>query len=116
LSLHEERLQDLAAKRSELQRRVEEKRHELMRERQLALAGATRQHEDARKQLEEMDTAYGTYLAEDPVLPAFSEERPQADIAPLPISEESLLLKPQAAPPSKIFWMSAQDQNKETHQ
>ena len=81
-----------------------------MRERQLGLADAARRHADARKQLEEMNAAYGTYLEEDPVLPAFSEERPEADIAPLPISEESLLLEPKAAPSSKIFYL------KETHQ
>jgi len=90
LSLHEERLHDLAAKRSELQQRVEEKRHELMRERNVA--DAARQHAEARKQLEEMNAAYGAYLEEDPVLPAFSEERRTE------------------APASKILWL------KETHQ
>ncbi len=38
LSLHEERLQDLAAKRAELQRRVDEKRRELLRDRERAMA------------------------------------------------------------------------------
>ena len=73
LSLHEERLQDLAAKRTELQRRVEEKRHALIRERQQTLADAAGR-EDARGRHEKMDAAYRTYLEEDPVLPAVSEE------------------------------------------
>jgi predicted nucleotide-binding protein (sugar kinase/HSP70/actin superfamily)/activator of 2-hydroxyglutaryl-CoA dehydratase len=66
LSLHEERLQDLAAKRSELQRRVDEKRRELLRDRARALAA--RPHHDTTT-----DAAYRAYLAEDPVLPAFNE-------------------------------------------
>jgi predicted nucleotide-binding protein (sugar kinase/HSP70/actin superfamily) len=71
LALHEERLQDLAAKRTELQRRVAEKRHQLMRERQQALS----EREEARQLRSEMDAAYRSYLDEDPVLPAVSEER-----------------------------------------
>ncbi len=74
LSLHEEKLQDMAAKRSELQRRVDEKRRELLRSRQSALAESAVVDTQARKELEEMDLAYRDYLAEDPVLPAFSEE------------------------------------------
>ncbi len=74
LSLHEEKLQDIAAKRSELQRRVDEKRRELLRARQSALAESATVDVVARKELEEMDLAYRDYLAEDPVLPAFSEE------------------------------------------
>ncbi len=72
LSLHEERLQDLAAKRSELQRRVDEKRHELIRRRQEALAEAGRG--DGPRSPDDMEAAYRAYLDEDPVLPAFSEE------------------------------------------
>ena len=74
LSLHEEKLQDIAAKRSELQRRVDEKRRELLRSRQAALAESAGVDVQARKELVEMDLAYRDYLAEDPVLPAFSEE------------------------------------------
>jgi len=65
LSLHEERLRDLAAKRSELARRVDAKRRELMRDHQRAVG----------TKFKEMDAAYSAYLGEDPVLPAFSEER-----------------------------------------
>jgi len=74
LSMHEERLQDIAAKRSELQRRVEEKRRELLRTRQTALAAASAADTQRRKELAELDVAYQDYLMEDPVLPAFSEE------------------------------------------
>lgn len=62
LSLHEERLQDLASKRSELQRAIDAKRRELLRRRDDARAATP------------VDTAYLAYLSEDPVLPAFSEE------------------------------------------
>src|SRR5262245_24595522 len=77
LSLHEERLQDLAAKRTELQRRVDEKRRELLRQRERA--EAVRRHQDGGAPWIAMDAAYHAYLAEDPVLPAFSEERPATD-------------------------------------
>src|SRR5262249_43860840 len=68
LSLHEERLQDLADRRSELQRRVDEKRRELLRDRERAQALAGQSDRDVM-----MDAAYRAYLAEDPVLPAFNE-------------------------------------------
>lgn len=63
LSLHEERLHDLAEKRSELQRRVEEKRRELLRERERALA-AQRDRDTAARQ-HGMDAAYHAYLSEE---------------------------------------------------
>ena len=56
LSLYEERLSELAEKRSELQRRVDERRHALMREQQAAMAAASRY---------EMDDAYTAYVNED---------------------------------------------------
>lgn len=73
LSLHEERLHDLAAKRSELQRKVEEKRRELLRARECALAEQRGPDDSARRR--DMDDAYHGYLSEDPVLPAFVVER-----------------------------------------
>jgi hypothetical protein len=79
LSLHEEKLQDIAAKRSELQRSVEDKRRELLRARHSALADLADSDERARKQLGEMNVAYRNYLAEDPVLPAFSEEHQESE-------------------------------------
>ena len=81
-----------------------------MRDRQRALAEAAQREEDARRRRDEMDAAYHTYLEEDPVLPAFSEERPEADIAPLPIAEETVPLPHEAARSPKIFYL------KETHQ
>jgi activator of 2-hydroxyglutaryl-CoA dehydratase/predicted nucleotide-binding protein (sugar kinase/HSP70/actin superfamily) len=74
LSLHEERLQDVAAKRSELQRAVDDKRRELLRRREQAIAA--RSAGGPSTDSNAMDAAYRAYLAEDPVLPAFSEERP----------------------------------------
>jgi predicted nucleotide-binding protein (sugar kinase/HSP70/actin superfamily) len=65
LARHEEQLQDLAAARSDLQRRVDARRHALLRERQLA---ERRQREDAANQRrDEMSEAYSAYLQEDPV-------------------------------------------------
>jgi predicted nucleotide-binding protein (sugar kinase/HSP70/actin superfamily) len=90
LSLHEEKLQDIAAKRSELQRRVEAKRRELLGARRAALTEASHHDPLARKELRDMEAAYGAYLDEDPVLPAFSEERLHADVAPLPQTEQDL--------------------------
>jgi activator of 2-hydroxyglutaryl-CoA dehydratase/predicted nucleotide-binding protein (sugar kinase/HSP70/actin superfamily) len=77
LSLHEEKLQEIAARRSELHRRVDEKRRELVRARQLALEQRAAAHPRARKELDEMGAAYTVYLSEDPVLPAFSEDAKQ---------------------------------------
>jgi predicted nucleotide-binding protein (sugar kinase/HSP70/actin superfamily) len=78
LSLHEERLHDLAAKRSELQQKVEEKRRELLRARERALAA--QRDRDAITRQGEMDAAYHSYLSEDPVLPAFVSERADAGV------------------------------------
>ena len=66
LSRHEERLRDLAAKRSELQRKVDEKRRELLRARERALAA--QRDDDASARRREMDAAYRAYLAEDAVV------------------------------------------------
>jgi activator of 2-hydroxyglutaryl-CoA dehydratase/predicted nucleotide-binding protein (sugar kinase/HSP70/actin superfamily) len=76
LSLHEERLEDLAARRSDLQRRVDDKRRQLMRDRELALAEAERRDLRLRTRTEQMEGVYRRYLEEDAVLPAFAEERP----------------------------------------
>jgi hypothetical protein len=52
-----------------------------------------------------MEAAYEAYLEEDPVLPAFSEERPAADIAPLPAAVISMELQDRPGVASKILWM-----------
>ena len=84
LSLHEERLEDLAAKRSELQRRVEEKRQALMLDRQIAQAEAARRAtRSGRARLEAMDAAYRTYLRRGPGAarqPRRNSPRPPATI------------------------------------
>jgi hypothetical protein len=67
----------LAAKRSELQRRVDEKRRDLLRDRERALAA--RRPQDASAGWNAMDAAYRAYLAEDPVLAAVSAELPGID-------------------------------------
>jgi hypothetical protein len=106
LARHEERLQDLAAARSELQRRVDAKRHALMRERQLAARDALRGGQAASGRSDEMAGAYDAYLAEDPVLPAFSEERREPDVAPLPPVETVLAgIDHRGASASNILWM-----------
>jgi activator of 2-hydroxyglutaryl-CoA dehydratase/predicted nucleotide-binding protein (sugar kinase/HSP70/actin superfamily) len=74
LKRHEEKLADLASRRSELQRRVEEKRRELYAARALALRSAADPG---------MNAAYEAWMAEDMPAPT-DEERAREDIAPLP--------------------------------
>ncbi|MFN7140799.1 MAG: acyl-CoA dehydratase activase-related protein, partial [Limisphaerales bacterium] len=82
LHLHEERLADLAAKRSELERLVEAKRRELVVKHKEARIQALLSDPVKAKEAKEMDSAYGAYLEEDPVLPAFSEEDSIMDVEP----------------------------------
>src|SRR6185436_1074880 len=86
LKRFEEELSDAAAQRDELQRRVENKRRELLsnlraRLRQNALADPR-----ARRELEDMESAFRTYLDEDTVTPAgvADSDAVRLDIAPLP--------------------------------
>jgi activator of 2-hydroxyglutaryl-CoA dehydratase/predicted nucleotide-binding protein (sugar kinase/HSP70/actin superfamily) len=86
LKRFEEELTDEAAKRDELQRRVEDKRRELLiglhaRLRQTAMADPR-----ARRELEEVEAAFHEYLEEDTVVPSSVAEADAArlDIAPLP--------------------------------
>ncbi|HWF83839.1 MAG TPA: acyl-CoA dehydratase activase-related protein, partial [Vicinamibacterales bacterium] len=109
LARHEERLQDLGAARSELQRRVDAKRHALMRDRQLAAAAALRREQAGDRRGGELDGAYESYLQEDPVLPAFSETRREADVAPLPPTETVLAGGGRGAAASNILWMKEID-------
>jgi activator of 2-hydroxyglutaryl-CoA dehydratase/predicted nucleotide-binding protein (sugar kinase/HSP70/actin superfamily) len=73
LSLYEERLQDLAAKRSELERRIQARRRELVGERKTALAAESRHDPLTRKEVAEMDAAYAAYL-DDPVHAALPDK------------------------------------------
>jgi activator of 2-hydroxyglutaryl-CoA dehydratase/predicted nucleotide-binding protein (sugar kinase/HSP70/actin superfamily) len=91
LKRFEEELADQAARRSELERRVDEKRRALVgawrtRVREAALADP-----DARRQLEEIEAAFHSYLEEDTVIPAtFTRQTPASgDSAPLPFYRSS---------------------------
>jgi predicted nucleotide-binding protein (sugar kinase/HSP70/actin superfamily) len=84
LRLHEERLADLADKRSELERLIEAKRRELLDKGKAALREKIMRDPRQSKRWQEREEAYNTYLEEDPVLPAFSEEDLAAtDLAPM---------------------------------
>ena len=74
LKLHEEKLRDLAEKRSELERRVEAKRRELLNCRRKTLAGDRR----AQQEISEMDAVYAEYLADDPT---------EAAVVSIPVAE-----------------------------
>ncbi|MCB9557715.1 MAG: CoA activase [Deltaproteobacteria bacterium] len=97
LTRYREELQDLADKRGELERRVAEKRQELLGQRRAQQAALVARADETGRRLREMDGAYGEYLAEDPVLPAFSEELVDQDIAPLPPEELEVVMQPKAA-------------------
>ena len=89
LKRFEEDLSDEAARRSELERRVEAKRRELLRARHARLQQATVADPLARRALEEIEAAFASYLEEDTVVPSgVAETDPSrvdiADIAPLP--------------------------------
>jgi predicted nucleotide-binding protein (sugar kinase/HSP70/actin superfamily) len=89
LKRFEEDLADEAARRSELQRRVEAKRRELLRARHSRLQQATASDPSARRALEEIEAAFASYLEEDTVVPSAVAEAdlPRvdlADIAPPP--------------------------------
>lgn len=72
LKRFEEELADEAAKRSELQRRVEAKRRELLADRRLQLRDAALADPRARRQLEELEAAFRSYFEED-ATPTFTE-------------------------------------------
>lgn len=94
---YQELLEDQAAKRSELDQRLAERRRQLLAQRQAALLASERQDERRRQELEEMDQAYRTYLDEQETIFGLTKsdlERPTpcalphfhvtADVAPLP--------------------------------
>ncbi len=68
LGLHKEGLADVAARRSDLEKRVEAKRRELLQQRRVAADQRRRRDRVARRERRVMDAAYAEYLAEDPVL------------------------------------------------
>jgi activator of 2-hydroxyglutaryl-CoA dehydratase/predicted nucleotide-binding protein (sugar kinase/HSP70/actin superfamily) len=94
LKRFEEDLADQARKRSELQRRVEEKRRELIAQRRLKLQETSLRDPVARRALEELETTYQAYLEEDTVPAGFTEEdMARRDIAPLPPEEQEVVLR-----------------------
>jgi predicted nucleotide-binding protein (sugar kinase/HSP70/actin superfamily) len=87
----EEMLADTAARRTELQRRVDDKRHELLaawrqRQREAALGDPRMRH-----QLQALDRAYDSCLEDDTAVAA-GEARPR-DIAPLPAASPLLFYR-----------------------
>jgi hypothetical protein len=89
LKRFEEDLADRATRRDELQRRVEEKRRELLAARRLELRESAFRDPQRRRELEELDAAYQIY-AEEPSTPAGFAE---ADIAPLPPDEAEIIVR-----------------------
>jgi len=99
LRLHEERLADRAKKMSELQKRVEAKRRELLQARKIKLLEAARRDPRARRELEEMEEAYRDYLEEEAAHPAFSgEDLRHRNSTPLVPVETDLLIRSNRSP------------------
>jgi predicted CoA-substrate-specific enzyme activase len=65
LARYEDELRDRAARLSELERRVAQKRQELLAERRAALEQASRRDASARKERSEMQRAFNQYIDED---------------------------------------------------
>jgi len=94
LKRFEEELADQASRRNELQRRVEEKRRELVAARRLKLREAALTQPQSRRELEELEAAYKTYTDEDFAPAAYTdEELARRDIAPLPPEEAVIVLR-----------------------
>jgi activator of 2-hydroxyglutaryl-CoA dehydratase/predicted nucleotide-binding protein (sugar kinase/HSP70/actin superfamily) len=93
LKRFEEELADQAARRSELQRRVDEKRRELVGAWRTRVRQAALTNPEARRQLEEIDAAFRSYLEEDTVVPAaYTDHTPaRGDIAPLPFYRSRMM-------------------------
>jgi activator of 2-hydroxyglutaryl-CoA dehydratase/predicted nucleotide-binding protein (sugar kinase/HSP70/actin superfamily) len=84
LKRFEEELSDDAAKRDELQRRVAEKRRELLAVRRGQLREAALADPRARQALEDLEAAFSAYAEEDAVPAGFTETDLRSDIAPPP--------------------------------
>jgi activator of 2-hydroxyglutaryl-CoA dehydratase/predicted nucleotide-binding protein (sugar kinase/HSP70/actin superfamily) len=89
LHRYEEEMEDLAAKRSELEKRVEAKRQELLAKRRAAVRSLAPAVETV-----EMDNAYAAYLDTDEPPRAFTmDDLKRLDVAPLPPSEAELVVR-----------------------
>jgi hypothetical protein len=86
LKRFEEELVDAAARRSELQRRVENKRRELLLTRRTRLREAALADPGARRELDELEAAFASYLEEETIVPeGLAQTDPMhSDIAPPP--------------------------------
>ena len=84
LKRFEEELADSAAKRNELQRRVDEKRRELIAARRGQLRVAALADPRARRELEELEAAFSAYTEEEHAPAGFTETDLRSDIAPPP--------------------------------
>ena len=83
LKRFEEDLADAAARRSELERRVDARRRELLRARHARLKDAARADGRATHALRELEAAFASYLEEDTIVPEAADAA-RSDIAPLP--------------------------------
>ena len=84
LKRFQEELVDAAAQRSELQRRVEAKRKELLRTRRAQLRENALADPRARRALDELEAVFASYLDEDTMVPAVDDaiDDARSDIAP----------------------------------
>jgi len=94
LNLHEDKLADDTAKRTELQKSIEAKRRELLKARKIKLQLAVDRDPKARRELDYFETAYQNYLEEEIAADSFSEEDlRRQDIAPLQTQETKITLR-----------------------
>ncbi len=86
LKLFEEELADTAAQRSELQRRVDAKRRELLLTWRTQLRQKASADPRARRELEELEAAFASYMEDEATVPASvsAMEPARLDIAPPP--------------------------------
>jgi activator of 2-hydroxyglutaryl-CoA dehydratase/predicted nucleotide-binding protein (sugar kinase/HSP70/actin superfamily) len=97
LRLHRERLEDLAAKRSELEKRVAAKREELLALRARQEREALHTRADAGRRFAEMESAYEAYLEEETLPAAFADlewkpastREPMSSCGAIPVSRHS---------------------------
>jgi hypothetical protein len=101
LKRFEEELSDSAAKKNELERRVAEKRRELLGIHRERLRDAALADPRARRELEELEAAFFAYSEEDTVPSGFTEtDLARQDIAPPPAVHSMVFLR--RAPSSEI--------------
>jgi predicted nucleotide-binding protein (sugar kinase/HSP70/actin superfamily) len=100
LKRFEEELADAATKRNELQRRVDEKRRQLIAERRGQLRVAALADPRARKELEELEAAFSAYTEETHAPAGFTETDLRSDIAP-PVPVHALVFH-RKAPASQL--------------